>query len=408
LTGEIRVMGESQTSSRGSSALIPADENQRLAAVLRYDILDTPPDGAFDRVTALAARILDVPISTITIVDHDRIWFKSAHGVDVQEIPRDPGLCASAILNYQPWIVENAEIDPRTLSNPLVAGELGLRFYVGVPLTTSDGHNLGTLNVIDAQPRSITEQELDTLKDLAAIVIDELELRLAARTAVKLQVAEEAAETRERIIAGISHEMQTPLAILGLIADTAADWPDEQQEIRETMVRHVRTLQWLVQRFLDYSQLALGRSLDLRPQPTDIGIAVAELPRVLARQAAIEIEVPEATPPVLADPSRLQQILMNLTSSALKASSSEAPVTVSIQEGETDVSVVLSSPGNRLGPDEIESLFDPPSKHGDASGDRLGLYVTRALVDAMGGRIEVVSDSDPGTRFHVTLPRADR
>ena len=126
------------------TSIIPANEAQRLAAVRRYDILDTPPDGAFDRITALAARRFGVPISIISIVDEDRIWFKSHHGVPVEQIGRDPGLCASAILSDDPHILTDASIDPRSLANPLVAGDFGLRFYAGVPLTTDDGHNLGT------------------------------------------------------------------------------------------------------------------------------------------------------------------------------------------------------------------------------------------------------------------------
>ncbi|MCW2958720.1 MAG: putative magnesium or manganese-dependent protein phosphatase [Solirubrobacterales bacterium] len=165
-------------------ALLPSDEDERLEAVLRYNVLDSPPDGAFDRVTALAARHFDVPIAIVTIVDTDRIWFKSRHGLEVDEIGRDPGLRASAILHDDPWIVEQADRDPRTLANPLVAGEFGLRFYAGAPLTTHDGHNLGTLCVIDREPREMSDEDSDTLRDLAAIVMDELELRLAARTVV--------------------------------------------------------------------------------------------------------------------------------------------------------------------------------------------------------------------------------
>jgi sigma-B regulation protein RsbU (phosphoserine phosphatase) len=160
------------------------DEAARLAAIRRYDVLDTPEDGAFDRITALAARHFGVPIAIVSIVDRDRIWFKSHHGVDVREIGRDPGLCASAIMQDGPWVVEDAATDPRTLANPLVAGELGLRFYAGVPLATHDGHNLGTLCVIDLEPRELTAEETSTLADMAAIVMDELELRLASRQVV--------------------------------------------------------------------------------------------------------------------------------------------------------------------------------------------------------------------------------
>src|SRR3954467_9871352 len=108
------------------------NEPQRMAAVKRYEILDTPPDGAFDRITAIAARRFGVPISIISIVDHDRIWFKSHHGLAVKQIGPDPGLWASATLADIPRVLPNAATDPRSLANPLVAGEFGLRFYAGV------------------------------------------------------------------------------------------------------------------------------------------------------------------------------------------------------------------------------------------------------------------------------------
>lgn len=165
-------------------AIIPANEAQRMEAVERYEILDTPADGAFDRITALAARMFDVPIAIVSIVDHDRIWFKSHHGLDVEQIDRDPGLCASAILDDQPWVIEDARADVRAMANPLVAAEAGIQFYAGVPLRTSDGHNLGTLCVLDYAPRPVSEAETKNLEDLAALVISELDLRLASRRAV--------------------------------------------------------------------------------------------------------------------------------------------------------------------------------------------------------------------------------
>jgi GAF domain-containing protein len=164
---------------------IPADDLERLGEVRRYEILDTPADGAFDRITTLAARLFNVPIAIVSIVDEDRIWFKSHHGIDAEETGRDAGLCASAVCQNEPWIVNDAKVDPRTLTNPLVVGELGLRFYAGIPLTTADGYNLGTMNVIDKEPREFSASDTKTLKDLAAIVVHELELRLALRNYVR-------------------------------------------------------------------------------------------------------------------------------------------------------------------------------------------------------------------------------
>lgn len=151
-----------------------------MEAVHSYGILDTPPDGTFDRITALAARLFSVPVAIVSIVDHDRIWFKSHHGLDVEQISRDPGLCASAILQDDLWVVENAPEDPRTLLNPLVAGEFGLKFYAGVPLKTRSGHNLGTLCILDFEPHTMTTEDHANLRDLAAMVMADLELRLEA------------------------------------------------------------------------------------------------------------------------------------------------------------------------------------------------------------------------------------
>lgn len=174
-------MAESGRHRTSEPSFIPGNEAARIEAVRRYDLLDSPPDGAFDRITRLAARVLNTPVAIISIVDTDRIWFKSHHGLAIDQIDRDPGLCASAILNGEPWVVENARIDPRALANPLVASDFGLQFYAGVPLTSQDGFNLGTLCVLDFEPRVMHDDDLANLRDLAAMVMDELEIRLARR-----------------------------------------------------------------------------------------------------------------------------------------------------------------------------------------------------------------------------------
>ncbi|ALW84981.1 serine/threonine protein phosphatase [Hymenobacter sedentarius] len=160
-------------------------EAARLQALKRYNILDTPEDGSMNRLTGLAAKVFNMPIALISLVDEDRIWFKSRYGLDAEQIDRDPGLCASAILSDEVYIVEDARQDPRTLANPLVAGEFGLRFYAAAPLQTHDGHQLGTFCVIDQKQRYLNEAQKLILQDMAAIAMDEIELRLAARLAAQ-------------------------------------------------------------------------------------------------------------------------------------------------------------------------------------------------------------------------------
>jgi two-component sensor histidine kinase len=194
-------------------------EGRRLDAVRRYDILDSPPDGAFDRITAVAARLLSTPISIISLVDHDRIWFKSHHGLEVTQIGRASGLCASAIMQLDPWVLTDAKLDPRSLANPLVAGDFGLRFYVGIPLRTHDGFNLGTLCVIDRMPRPVTEEQIAHLKDLASVVMDQMELRLSARRAIddlsQMVVQKDAALHRAELLAKeIEHRVMNGLQLV--------------------------------------------------------------------------------------------------------------------------------------------------------------------------------------------------
>lgn len=160
-------------------------ESKRLTALKRYGILDTPVDGSFDKMTALASKIFNVPIAIISLVDHDRIWFKSHFGIDVNEISRDPGLCSSAILSNEIYLVEDAKNDPRCLVNPLVAGDFGLQFYAAAPLRTHDGHNLGTFCIIDKRQRFINSEQQEILRQMAEVVMDEIEIRLQARLEVK-------------------------------------------------------------------------------------------------------------------------------------------------------------------------------------------------------------------------------
>jgi PAS domain S-box-containing protein len=198
-------------------AVLPENEPARLAALRRYDILDTPPDGAFDHITEMAAAYFQVPIAIVSLVDHDRIWFKSHYGLGANETRREAGLCASAILSPDVYEIRDAKIDPHTLANPLVAGDLGLRFYAGAPLRTHDGFNLGTLCIIDREPRELTQPKTEMLAKLARTVVDLMELRLSARKIADL-------ETKQRLM---SEELRQANEALGESEERFRDLFDE-------------------------------------------------------------------------------------------------------------------------------------------------------------------------------------
>ncbi|MFG2145400.1 GAF domain-containing protein [Streptomyces sp. NPDC048696] len=166
----------------------PEQEARRIEAVRRYDIPDTPPDGAFDRIAALAARLFDTPVATVTIIDADPVWFKAAYGLEgVTQTGRDPGLCTSAILTDEPLVIPDTLHDAAARANALVTGPMRVRFYAAAPITTHDGHRLGTVDVLDTRSRRIAPEQTAALTDLAALVMDQLELRLSALRMLRVE-----------------------------------------------------------------------------------------------------------------------------------------------------------------------------------------------------------------------------
>ncbi|SFA59809.1 sigma-B regulation protein RsbU (phosphoserine phosphatase) [Rhodococcoides kroppenstedtii] len=174
---------------RSSTTPDPAAEVEaaRLAAISRYDVLENPPDGAFDRIARLAARWMGTAFASVTIVDSDHIWFAARYGDGIPDrVPREDGLCSSAIAHDGVYVVPDARCHGPAAENSLVHGEAGIRFYAGAPIVTADGHRLGTVNVFDTIARDPADiADVDVLSDLAAVVVDELQLRLAAMTTVR-------------------------------------------------------------------------------------------------------------------------------------------------------------------------------------------------------------------------------
>lgn len=151
--------------------LFPPNESKRLDALLRYQIMDTLPDNAFDRLTELASLICEVPISLVTLLDDQRQWFKSKIGIDIDETSRDVAFCRYAILDSTLFEVEDATQDTRFKENPFVTSDPHVRFYAGYPLTDPDGYALGTLCVLDSSPRKLTERQQKALQLLADMAI---------------------------------------------------------------------------------------------------------------------------------------------------------------------------------------------------------------------------------------------
>jgi len=351
-----------------------------MAAVRRYDILDTPPDGMFDRITSMAARRFDVPIAIVSIVDTDRIWFKSHHGVPVAQIDRDPGLCASAILGDDPYILENAANDVRSLANPLVAGEFGLRFYAAVPLRTLDGHNLGTLCILDKEVRAIDQKQIDDLNDLASIVMDHLELRLSAQRAIA---------TSKMLAKEIDHRVMNSLQFVSSMLTMQGKSPRASQAVAELKDAANRVAAVARVHRHAYAQDVAGDLLAseyLARLCEDISGIISAPVHLVCGSGMISHAFIQPIGLIV------NEMVMNAAKHGV------APITVSYHEQSGMVEIAVTDRG-RLPKD-----FDVVR-----SIDGLGMRVVRALAGQLGGQLHASNaEGNKGTRFSVTFPGTSR
>jgi two-component sensor histidine kinase len=376
------------------AASTDSNEAARVKALRRYDILDTPPDGSFDHVAAIAASLFDVPIAIVSLVDEDRIWFKARHGIDVDEIERRPGLCASAIMQSDPYVLTDASCDPRSLANPLVAGEFGLRFYVAAPLRTSDGHNLGTLCVIDQKPRSVTEGQIAQLEALAGVIMDQMELRMAARNAVadlKLVIEQkEAALARSSLLAReIDHRVMNSLqqvsALLSLQSRDLEGAGAEQIKVASGRVGAVARVHQHIYQTGNDETFGCLRYLDR---------LCGDLSSMMVKKGSITVSGSEAELPVeIISPIGLA--VNELVTNAVKSGAGIVEVKFE-RTDDRNFQLAVSDDGNGL-PDG----FDP-----NASGG-LGMKVVKMLSRQLGGTLSFGrSDTLGGASIAIRFPHS--
>ncbi|XFA73301.1 PAS domain S-box protein [Thermosynechococcaceae cyanobacterium Okahandja] len=206
---------------------MPTNENERQHALENYHILDTPPEPVFDDIVNLVATICETPIALISLVDRNRQWFKAKVGIDACETPRDVAFCAHVILQPELMIVPDAREDPRFADNPLVTGPPHIRFYAGMPLVTPQGYGIGTLCVVDYEPRELTQLQAQTLRTLARQVISELEVRYHLEVAQeRLARIQELSGLQAAIFNSTNHAIiaTDTQGIISLVNRTAEEW----------------------------------------------------------------------------------------------------------------------------------------------------------------------------------------
>lgn len=323
--------------------------------------------------------------------------------------PFDPGAALSAALR-DGRVIHAPSLQP---SFPLAAtggAPDGVRSAAIVPLVARDAR-LGALLVYAPEPDRVSERVLS----VAEVVAGRIALALAnahlREEITRLLAADEAARFREELLAGVSHDMQTPLAVVlgSLLAlkDEALD-PQRRALLYERMARQGSHLYRLVQQFLDYSRVESGRSLALRPRPTDVGDAISRLSADVSARWRLQINVPEELPAVFVDPDRLDQVLANLVSNALKFSPASSPISIGARATDDSVEITVTDRGQGMSPSDLATAFEKFHRGSGASnvpGTGLGLYMSRVLVEAHGGRIAATSRLGEGSQLTVVLPR---
>jgi signal transduction histidine kinase len=386
-------------------SLIPLNDEERLRKLYKYEILDTPADKTFDKIAILAAQIFDTPSAFVSFVDQDRVFVKAkVDAADVLDVPEE-AIATLAVLSADTTVFPDIHLEPILKATPLVA-ETSVRFYAGAPIKTPDGHLLGTVSVVDAVPRVVTEKQLEMLKNLSEIIIDELELRQTTRNIVRVQTD---------LMNIAVHDIKNPLTAISLYAKLIGQKSTEE---------HIKSMGGKItnasQRILeDLNELLILAKIDngammLKFEEVNtvelIKKAVAEL-QLMANQKGQKITLQlNCLKTARFDKHRVLEVFENLLSNAIKYAYNGSEITICSEEKDGNFVVEFRDEGQGLTDDDMQKLFTkfarlsaiPTNKE---SSNGLGLSIAKILVELHNGKIWAESKGkDQGASFFVSLP----
>ncbi|SNR91152.1 GAF domain-containing hybrid sensor histidine kinase/response regulator [Hymenobacter mucosus] len=392
-------------------------EQERLAELLAYGILDSDTEPAFDDIVRQAAELCGVPSACLSFIDENRQWVKAKTGVLLPELHRAASFCGQTIQMDGLFMVEDATVHPLFRHNPLVEQRPKVRFYAGYPIVTPNGHAIGALCVFDSRPRHLTGPQQIFLQLLAQQAMQALEVRRAQQACT---AAEEAAKNQQAFLANMSHEIRTPMnGILGLSRLMRKGYlPDPQQEQLDIIISTAENLLSVINDILDFTKIELGK-IDFEVLPFDVTTTVRDTARsleVLAREKGLSLRTrfpDSAIPPVLGDPFRLRQVLLNLVTNAIKFTNTgqvEVAVEAYQEPDEPLVQLTFSVTDTGIGIsfEQSEKIFRAFRQATSSTsrvygGTGLGLSICKSLLELQGGRIWLESRPGEGSCFHFTL-----
>ncbi len=397
---------------------------QRLDLLHATGLLDSPPEEAFDRFTRLASTIMHAPVALVSLVDQDRQFFKSQHGLTgpvarERQTPLSHSFCQHVVGSAQRLIVVDAREHPLLRDN-LAIRDLQVIAYLGVPLQTSEGHTLGSLCTIDAKPRVWTEDEVNILKDLGVWVMTEIQLRLLGKHFLASYVQMRDLELqREELVQMLVHDLRNPLSSLMVGLELVHDSPgldDDDRRYLNVAREGGESLLRMIGDILDVSKADAGRmTLDLAlVAPGELIARACRQTEGLAQDADVTLrqESDPNLPPIAVDADKIRRVLVNLISNAIQHTGPSGTVQVSagLHEERDELVLAVSDTGAGMPAEVFTQIFEKFGRAEARSKGRvstgLGLPFCKKAIEAHGGHITVESEIGCGTTFRIELPYA--
>ena len=391
-------------------------ESKRLKELYEYNILDTIEEQEYDEITYIASVICETPIALISLLDDKRQWFKSHLGIEVRETPVEYAFCAHAIQKpNEVFIINDSRQDERFKNNPLVKDKPNVIFYAGIPLVNQNGFALGTLCVIDNQPKELNSKQLNALKYLSNQVIRLLEDRRKNLylEKINLELGDQNKEL-DKFARVAAHDLKSPLAsitgLLSLLKEEYVDKLDKDAiEYIDLSIKSSSLLSKMIDGILEYSRAS--NLLKAQKETLEIKTTIKEIMSLFDSNKDVIFELDIESHHIVINKTILEQILLNLISNAIKYNQSKI-VEIKIKFHLENEFYILSIKDNGLGIKEkdhetIFKLFET-SHVSDRNGEKgtgIGLATIKKIVDCLNGKIKVESKLGFGTEFILFLPK---